>query len=94
MGFDDTQKRCAERRREARLGERDATEGVAAAARGRRLLMGRALGKQTPWEAPCCCGPAPTEELAAGRGSRAEVSLAGEAVEIEAPGVEHTRGKE
>jgi hypothetical protein len=34
------------------------------------------------------------EELAVGRGSRAEVSLVGEVVEVEAPGVEHTRGKE
>jgi hypothetical protein len=68
--------------------------GVAAAARGRWLLTGRALGKQMPLEAPCCCGSVPTEELAARRGSRAEVSLAGEAIEVEAPGVKHTRRKE
>jgi hypothetical protein len=31
------------------------------------VLTGRVLGEQAPREASCCCGPAPTEELAAGR---------------------------
>jgi hypothetical protein len=49
-----TRRRCVDRRHEARSGERDATKGVAAAVRGRRLLTGRASGKQAPREASCC----------------------------------------
>jgi hypothetical protein len=45
-----TQKRCAERRREARPGERDTAEGIAAAACcGITLSTPRARRREDPW---------------------------------------------
>lgn len=54
--------------RGARRGH-DAKEVHVASELASRLLTGRALGKQTPWEALCCCGLAPEMEELADLGS-------------------------